>query len=67
MTMADTNNHLNNFNKESLDINHAVHDYATDSNEQNDDILTSTLLESKYYDMESLITYMNYEKMIIIK
>jgi len=29
------------------------------NNDVNDDMLTSTLIESKYYNMESIITYMN--------
>ena len=59
--MADTNNHLNTFNNDSLDLNQAIQDYTTDTcNNENDDLLTSTLIESKYYDMESLITYMKH-------
>jgi hypothetical protein len=63
MTMADTNNHLNYFNNVRLDLKHAIQDYVNDTdNNENDDLLTSTLIESKYYDMESLITYINHER-----
>ena len=58
--MANLNNSLQIFNTDSLDLNQALQDYTTDTNdEHNDDLLTSTLIESKYYDMENLTTYLN--------
>ena len=60
MTTADTNNNLNNINNGNLDLNQVIQDCTSDiNNDVNDDLLTSTLIESKYYDMESIITYMN--------
>ena len=57
MTTADTNNNLNIVNNGNLDLNQVFQDYTSDiNNDVNDDLLTSTLIEGKYYDMESLIT-----------
>jgi len=56
--MADTNNNLNNVNNRNLNVYEVIQDYISDTNNDvNDDLLTSTLIESKYNDTESMITY----------
>ena len=44
-----------------MDLNQVFQDYTSETNNDvKDDLLTSTLIEGQYYDMESLITYMNH-------